>query len=116
MAPAVVTLVLAPVVAVVALVVARRFGPARGAVLGCLLFSALGGWYFFGHTEQPPAQPQTPPVEDFPDEFVTSTTCAECHREQYDSWHRTYHRTMTRDATPENVKGNFANAAYDYQG
>ena len=47
---------------------------------------------------------------------VTSSDCADCHRAEYDSWRRTYHRTMTRDATPENVKGDFANAIYDYQG
>ena len=47
---------------------------------------------------------------------VTSADCAQCHRDQYDSWYRTYHRTMTRDASPENVKGDFANAAYEHQG
>src|SRR5262249_4043353 len=43
-------------------------------------------------------------------------TCAKCHPDHYDSWHRTYHRTMTRDATPEYVKGDFADAVHDYQG
>lgn len=48
--------------------------------------------------------------------FETSGTCAECHKEHYDSWYKTYHRTMTRDATPEYVKGDFNNATVTYQG
>lgn len=48
--------------------------------------------------------------------FETSGTCVECHKDQYDSWYKTYHRTMTREATPENVKGDFNNATLTYQG
>ncbi len=116
MAPGAVVLILVPVVLIAALAVGRLFGSARGAGLAVLALAALGGWYLLGKPE-PPAPPNPPPVvENIPDEFHTSTVCAECHREQYDSWHRTYHRTMTRDATPENIKGDFANATHDYQG
>lgn len=48
--------------------------------------------------------------------FERSGSCAECHKEQYDSWFKTYHRTMTREATPEYVKGDFNNATLVYQG
>ncbi len=115
MAPGLVMLILIPVILITSLVVARHFGPVRGRLLGFLLLVALGGWYGFRRTEPPPV-PAPTLAEDFPDEFITSAVCAECHREQYDTWHRTYHRTMTRDATAENVKGDFANATYDYQG
>ena len=47
---------------------------------------------------------------------ASSESCAKCHADHYESWHRTYHRTMTREATPEYVKGDFADAVYDYQG
>lgn len=47
---------------------------------------------------------------------VPATACAKCHADHYDSWYRTYHRTMTREATPENVKGNFQQVEYEYQG
>jgi hypothetical protein len=47
---------------------------------------------------------------------VSSETCAKCHLSHYESWHRTYHRTMTREATPEYVKGDFQNGSYTYQG
>ena len=35
--------------------------------------------------------------------FTTSAACRECHQPQYDSWHATYHRTMTQVATPATV-------------
>jgi predicted CXXCH cytochrome family protein len=49
-------------------------------------------------------------------ESATSESCFKCHEEHYASWHRTYHRTMTREATPENVKGDFNDATFMYQG
>lgn len=39
--------------------------------------------------------------------FATSVRCQECHREQYDSWHNSYHRTMTATADSVHVKGRF---------
>ena len=47
---------------------------------------------------------------------VSSETCMKCHPSHYDSWHRTFHRTMTREATPENVKGDFNDAVLRYNG
>src|SRR5262245_5025216 len=47
---------------------------------------------------------------------VTSDACYKCHLDYYESWRRTYHRTMTREATPEFVKGDFADAVYRYHG
>jgi predicted CXXCH cytochrome family protein len=47
---------------------------------------------------------------------VTSQTCFKCHESHYESWQRTYHRTMTREATPEFVKADFNNATYKYHG
>ena len=40
-------------------------------------------------------------------EYVSSETCRACHPAEYDSWFRTYHRTMTQVAEPENVMGDF---------
>ena len=39
--------------------------------------------------------------------FTGSTACRDCHREQFDSWHGSYHRTMTQVATPETVVAPF---------
>jgi len=53
------------------------------------------------------------PVQ-LPDEgFVSSQTCRACHPSQYQSWHRSYHRTMTQIAAPENVAASFDGVAVD---
>ncbi len=49
------------------------------------------------------------PTENRPGGFVRSETCRSCHPDQYTSWHRSFHRTMTQRATPEAVRGNFTN-------
>jgi predicted CXXCH cytochrome family protein len=46
----------------------------------------------------------------------TSESCIECHRSRYASWQMTYHRTMTREATPENVKAIFDGAEQHFYG
>src|SRR5262245_31959402 len=76
--------------------------------------AGLGWWLYDPHGPATPS-PSNRGGEN-PIIAVTSADCAQCHKEQFDSWHRTFHRTMTRDATPENVKGNFAGVTYDYQG
>jgi hypothetical protein len=39
--------------------------------------------------------------------FVTSQACRDCHRKQFDSWHSTYHRTMTQEPTASAIQGQF---------
>lgn len=41
--------------------------------------------------------------------YATSNRCQACHPQQYASWHRGYHRTMTQYASPASVKGDFEN-------
>lgn len=43
------------------------------------------------------------------DRYIGSKACQECHKDEYHSWHRTYHRTMTQVATPETVLADFNN-------
>ncbi len=47
-----------------------------------------------------------------------SGACLKCHEGHYVSWKSSYHRSMTREATPENVKADFndADAVHRYQG
>lgn len=40
-------------------------------------------------------------------EFVSSNACRACHPKQYESWHQTYHRTMTQPARTETIVGAF---------
>jgi predicted CXXCH cytochrome family protein len=41
------------------------------------------------------------------DGYVSSQSCRACHTSEYESWHRTYHRTMTQPASPQSVLGDF---------
>jgi predicted CXXCH cytochrome family protein len=88
-------------------------GWTRGLATGlgaCLL---LGGTWLVitwtGHPTSATGQART-------QGSAPSTTCFKCHEEHYASWHQTYHRTMTREATPEYVKGDFNNVTYLYHG
>lgn len=86
-------------------------------LFGVLLVAAgIIGWRLLDRT--PPPGSVANPADRTPvaDATISSTTCGECHRHQYESWHRTYHRTMTRDATPETVKGDFDNAVHHHRG
>lgn len=53
-----------------------------------------------------------------PDEnYIDSSKCLACHKGHYESWHRTYHRTMTQNASPEAVQGDFTtNNTLEYAG
>jgi predicted CXXCH cytochrome family protein len=38
-------------------------------------------------------------------DYASSRRCRACHPSEYDSWHRSYHRTMTQRVTPQTVLG-----------
>lgn len=42
-------------------------------------------------------------------EYVSSVTCRSCHPSSYESWHHSFHRTMTQVAKPQNVIAPFDN-------
>jgi predicted CXXCH cytochrome family protein len=42
-----------------------------------------------------------------PGGYVSSDGCAACHTKRYQSWRRTFHRTMTQWARPDTVRGQF---------
>ena len=39
--------------------------------------------------------------------FIGSDSCVQCHTDQYKSWHKSYHRTMTQVASPESIVPSF---------
>lgn len=49
-------------------------------------------------------------------EFIGSQACVDCHDDRHESWYRTFHRTMTQEATPETVQGRFDGRELDYWG
>lgn len=60
--------------------------------------------------------PQDRPVTREEVGYVTSDSCAACHPSQYDSWHGSYHRTMTQLATPETLQGELDGLELELQG
>jgi hypothetical protein len=39
--------------------------------------------------------------------YLESNDCRKCHEGNYATWHATFHRTMTQDANPQSVLGDF---------
>ena len=61
-------------------------------------------------------QPTNRPIAVAGDGFVASDQCRDCHTDQHESWHASYHRTMTQVAGPQSVIGDFRDRlvrAYD---
>jgi len=48
--------------------------------------------------------------------YAGSGACRGCHADHYRSWHRTFHRTMTADATPATVAGDFSGVMLRHDG
>lgn len=52
----------------------------------------------------PPHLAGVVPTEGGPAGYVGSESCRDCHQDAFQSWHRTYHRTMTQYPTRGSVK------------
>lgn len=56
------------------------------------------------------------PIEVLGDGYVSSRSCQSCHPRNYASWYGSYHRTMTRIPTPENVLAPFKDTRLQLHG
>ncbi len=56
------------------------------------------------------------PVSIQSDGYVGSKTCQQCHQREYDTWHASYHRTMTQVASVESVVGDFDDVHLEFHG
>ncbi|ADO74185.1 cytochrome c3 family protein [Stigmatella aurantiaca] len=56
------------------------------------------------------------PVPLAPVGYAGSSACQACHPEHSESWRRTFHRTMTQEATATSVVGDFNRASFTYAG
>jgi hypothetical protein len=56
------------------------------------------------------------PEQGRPGGYVSSDNCRSCHPQHYDSWHQSYHRTMTQLPSRETVRGDFENVTLEFQG
>jgi len=48
--------------------------------------------------------------------YATSGACQACHPDQYETWHRSYHRTMTQVATPTTALAPFDGSVLEDRG
>ncbi len=62
------------------------------------------------------AAPTDYPIEVKSDGYIGSDTCKICHPNQYHSWHASYHRTMTQEATRAAVMPKFKELELAYRG
>ena len=79
---------------------------ARARALGALLVAAALVTWTAVAARRPPvieAEVANRPARVGAGGYVSSDTCADCHPNEYGSWHASYHRTMTQVATPETV-------------
>lgn len=73
-----------------------------------------------GFVLAPPSQPTVDagllPTAGATNGYVGSASCQECHADPYDSWHRSFHRTMTQLADLRTVQANFNHVVLTNQG
>jgi len=95
-------------------------GSRRGAVaLGVL--AALAALVWLAQRRGEPRTPAPPGPADRPVEapqggYVTSHSCRACHPHQHETWHASYHRTMTQAATPATVLAPFDGRVLELDG
>jgi predicted CXXCH cytochrome family protein len=88
----------------------------RGLLAVAAILTAGGGaaWFWARRADARAAREATflseVPNEGRPGGYVSSQACRACHPAEYDSWARSYHRTMTQYARPEAVKADFEGA------
>jgi hypothetical protein len=76
---------------------------------GLLFFSSSLAWSIATsrRAHPPEASIGYRPIQMLEDGYVSSQACKACHPSQYESWHKSFHRTMTQMATPETVRADF---------
>ncbi len=92
----------------------RRSAPVMiGLIVVCI---GAGAWSAIHHEKL--VASQTPvtnrPIEVQNEGEVSSRTCRACHPREYDTWHESYHHSMTQLATPETIIAPFENVTIDF--
>ncbi|MDP6677333.1 MAG: cytochrome c3 family protein [Verrucomicrobiota bacterium] len=64
---------------------------------------------------QPPFAATLPFSRD-DNEYSGSDACRDCHTDEHQSWHASYHRSMTQLVSPDTVKAAFDGQALEFQG
>ena len=74
-----------------------------------LLIVATSLLYACGESADPRAATTIEPTTK---SYIGSAACRACHEDQADKWQDSHHQLAMREATPTNVAGDFANAAF----
>ena len=85
-----------------------RAKPAQGrwpAFAGFAIVVAGVAWLAASYAPPKRLPPTDRPLELAHEGYVSSRACKACHPEEYASWHRSYHRTMTQPANTDTVLG-----------
>jgi predicted CXXCH cytochrome family protein len=95
-----------------------RIRPSRALLALGATVSLLGGWRVVATLRDPigPTPPSGFEALRAQAAYRTSRTCQPCHADHVASWGRTFHRTMTRDASPEAIVAPFDGRAIDAMG
>ena len=116
-AETIIVLALASLSAIPFLARARRGRSSIGAVFfGLLLATVWVSAWMTSEDRRSVKERQPPgdrPIEARDGEYVSSETCRSCHPGEYDSWHHSYHRSMTQEVTPEAVRGDFSDVTVE---
>ncbi len=89
--------------------------PDTGLALGLfgLVAATVASVASTGEKAPPPGAPDAPSAHG---RAVSSGACRSCHPAEYASWHASFHRTMTRLATPASVAGSFEGTRVESEG
>jgi predicted CXXCH cytochrome family protein len=113
---------LAPLLLVVGLLLAVRISAWLKGTTVLLIgaTAAVCAWQLNGRLARQAVSAQQladrTPSEGRPGGYLSSDKCESCHPSQYDSWHHSYHRTMTQLASPRSVLGRFDNVTLELDG
>lgn len=93
----------------------RWRAPAIGLLTGAL---AAVTWSALALRDLPTPEDEVElrPIQVPGDGYLSSSSCRGCHPGEYDSWHDSFHRTMTQVASRASVVGDFDEVTLHYHG
>ena len=75
-------------------------------ILGVVVFSSL-------NVDKREQTIDNRPIAVTDADYVSSQSCRSCHPSQYETWHGSFHRTMTQVASPDTVRADFDGITVD---
>ena len=85
----------------------------KKVIFGSLFVVLALNLYWFWQAQVKAAQQ---PVNFSHETYVGSANCVDCHKDRHRSWEKTYHRTMTQEASATSVVGDFNGEPLTYWG